>query len=319
MLKIGGDFTFQKQRPEKMTSLFLGCLLIACSSSGIAQGIHPYSTSGPIDAPRIFAAGVISTELPEFATAFSPAGDMVVFNRMPADRSRIDMFMSRFENGKWSEAELLPFSGEYRDVDPWISSDGSRLYFSSTRPGATGMQPGNWDTWYVRIDGPEWSEPVRLGPEVNTAATEIFVSMTDSGTLYFRRSDSKSRGIFSAQADGDGFAMPQELRGLELESAGNPMIARDGSFLILSGNVEGRAGELFISFRDGDQWTPAVNMGPSVNTQYAEFAPGISPDGKYLFFTSERPGIVDATAEGRPPGDIYQVELSSIEGIEWPE
>jgi Tol biopolymer transport system component len=59
-------------------------------------------------------------------------------------------------------------------------------------------------------------------------------------------------------------------------------------------------------------------MGPSVNTQYAEFAPGISPDGKYLFFTSERPGIVAATPEGRPPGDIYQVELSSIEGINWP-
>jgi hypothetical protein len=318
MLKINGDPDFQKRQPGKMTRLFLTGVLVVCASSGITQESHPYSAPGPIDVPRIFAAGAISTELPEFATAFSPAGDMVVFNRMPADRSRIDMYMSRFENGKWSEAELLPFSGEHRDVDPWISSDGSRLYFSSTRPGAAGMQPGNWDTWYVQIDGREWSEPVRLGPEVNTAATEIFVSMTDSGTLYFRRSDEKSRGIFSAQADGDGFAVPQELRGLELESAGNPMIARDGSFLILSGNVEDRAGELFISFRDGDQWTPAENMGPSVNTQYAEFAPGISPDGKYLFFTSGRPGIVAATPEGRPTGDIYQVELSSIEGINWP-
>lgn len=319
MLKIGSDITVQKRQAENMTSLFLTGVLMVCSSSGVAQETHPYSTSGPIDAPQIFAAGTISTELPEFATAFSPAGDMVVFNRMPHDRSRIDMVMSQFENGKWSEAELLPFSGEHRDVDPWFSSDGSRLYFSSNRPGATGMQPGNWDTWYVQLDERRWSEPIKLGPEVNTAATEIFVSMTDSGTLYFRRSDEKSRGIFSAQADGDGFAMPQELHGLELESAGNPMIARDGSFLILSGIVEGRAGELFISFRDDDKWTPAVNMGPSVNTQYAEFAPAISPDGKYLFFTSERPGIVSETPEGRPPGDIYQVELGSIEGIDWPE
>jgi Tol biopolymer transport system component len=165
----------------------------------------------------------------------------------------------------------------------------------------------------------EWSEPMRLGPEVNTEAAEIFVSVTDDGTLFFRRSAGENRAIYSARAAGDNFAAPELVQGLELPSAGNPSIARDGSFLIMSGIVEGRASDLFISFSNGAGWTPAKNLGDSINTTFAEFAPSVSPDGKYLFFTSERPGVADATAEGRPPGDIYQIELRAIEGVEWPE
>ena len=97
------------------------------------------------------------------------------------------------------------------------------------------------------------------------------------------------------------------------------MIAKDGSYLILSVAVEGSAGELFMAVPDGDHWTPAKNMGPSVNTMYAEFAPSISPDGKYLFFTSERPGMLAESPEGRPPGDIYQIELREIDGFDWPD
>ena len=132
-------------------------------------------------------------------------------------------------------------------------------------------------------------------------------------------SNSDSRAIYSARAAGNGFAPAERVNGLNLASAGNPSIARDGSFLILSGIVEGRASDLFISFLDGDSWTPAKNLGDSVNSTFAEFAPALSPDGKYLFFTSERPGVAGATAEGCPPGDIYQIELRAIQGIEWPQ
>jgi hypothetical protein len=60
-------------------------------------------------------------------------------------------------------------------------------------------------------------------------------------------------------------------------------------------------------------WSPARNLGPAVNSPFADFAPAFSPDGKYLFFTSERPGIVPTPATGaRPPGDIYQIEVAAL-------
>jgi len=60
----------------------------------------------------------------------------------------------------------------------------------------------------------------------------------------------------------------------------------------------------------GDKWGKAKKLGKFVNSQFSDFAPSLSPDGNYLFFTSERPGVVPEDSEqGRPPGDIYQVEL----------
>jgi len=95
----------------------------------------------------------------------------------------------------------------------------------------------------------------------------------------------------------------------------NPLIAPDGSFLVFSAELAGQLGEndLYIARRGpGATWSPPQHLGTTVNTPRAEFAPGLSPDGRYLFFTSERPGVVPAPTEGRPPGDIYQIELSAL-------
>ena len=39
-------------------------------------------------------------------------------------------------------------------------------------------------------------------------------------------------------------------------------------------------------------------------------SPSLGADGRSLFFTSERPGLVkEGEVEGRPPGDLYFVRL----------
>ena len=70
----------------------------------------------------------------------------------------------------------------------------------------------------------------------------------------------------------------------------------------------------FISRKLGNnQWTGPVNLGIPVNTSDAEFAPFISHDMKWLYFTSERLGIVKDVPVGiRRPGDIYRVKLKNI-------
>ena len=35
-------------------------------------------------------------------------------------------------------------------------------------------------------------------------------------------------------------------------------------------------------------WSKAINLGPTVNGKYNERFPGISPDGKFLFFLSDK-------------------------------
>jgi Tol biopolymer transport system component len=46
-----------------------------------------------------------------------------------------------------------------------------------------------------------------------------------------------------------------------------------------------------------------VNLGKLINSRESEFSPVVSPDGKYLFFTSTRLG----------QGDIYWVDAAVLD------
>jgi len=75
----------------------------------------------------------------------------------------------------------------------------------------------------------------------------------------------------------------------------SPFIAPDESYLIFSSNRPGSLddhGDLYISFHDisTDTWSEPVNMGRPINTRGQESSPGLSPDGKYLFFTGPNAG-----------------------------
>lgn len=73
-----------------------------------------------------------------------------------------------------------------------------------------------------------------------------------------------------------------------------PDVSRDGLSLYFSSNRPGGsgAGDLWVSRRASvdDAWGPPVNLGPTVNSSAGDLGPNVSPDGHYLFFTSNRPG-----------------------------
>ncbi len=77
------------------------------------------------------------------------------------------------------------------------------------------------------------------------------------------------------------------------------MLVRGGGmgFQDESGPVTGRSRKaisytpLYMSFRKADgSWTPAIKLPAPVNTAASEMAASVSPDGKILFFASDRAG-----------------------------
>lgn len=274
------------------------------------------SVSTPPSSPRIFGEGVISTEAPEFGTSFSPDGETVYFNRASADRSVLRIFESHLVEGSWSPATPLPFSdGTYRDLDPFLATDGRRLFFTSDRP-VDGTEPRDFDLWFAdRAEDGTWGEPVNLGAPVNGPGNEIFCTRARDGTLYYNvfRDDGTGTVVRSRWRNG-AYAAPEPLtfEGAEDMALGNPLIAPDESFLILvSQDPEGPGdSDLFLSRPKPDgTWSRPENLGAGLNSPFADFAPALSPDGHSLLFTSERPGVVpEGGVEGRPPGDIYEVE-----------
>ncbi len=286
-------------------------LIFSCTPERSDSGIDEQAL------PEILGEGIISTELPEFATSFSPDGNTIFFNRTSEDRSKLQIMMASKSGGKWSRPEAMAFSdGTYFDVDPFVTSDGTRMYFSSNRP-TDGDESKDFDTWYVQKEDEGWSEPINAGQPINGVESEVFVSFTKDRTLYFSISTEGVRRIYRSEFVDGSHQAPQKvfLPVADSVGVGNPLIDPDERFLMFtSSQLDGMGGaDIFIADHEGNGvFSNIRNAGESVNSPYADFAPGFSADGTTLYFTSERPGIVGALEQGRPPGDIYSINLEAL-------
>lgn len=54
------------------------------------------------------------------------------------------------KNGKWSKPELMSFCDEFTYLEPFLSQDGNKLYFSSDRPkNSLIKEKSDFDIWFV--------------------------------------------------------------------------------------------------------------------------------------------------------------------------
>src|ERR1051325_1550094 len=91
------------------------------------------SAAGAQTTPVPFAEGVISTGH-EFGITFSPDGREAYFSRREEGAKFTHVFRSDYRDGKWQSARQVEFSGEtWQDLDPFITPDGKRMFFISTR------------------------------------------------------------------------------------------------------------------------------------------------------------------------------------------
>jgi serine/threonine protein kinase len=131
-------------------------------------------------------------------------------------------------------------------ISPWVSTDGLELHFASNRAGGY----GNFDIYVLKratVNDP-WSDPVNLGPTVNSPYFEGHLSLSPDGLLLIFCDD-------------------------------NLNTPRPGGY--------GR-GDMWMARRVSlsDPWQAPVNLGPQVNGPAFDSAPRISLDGRTLYFWS---------------------------------
>jgi Tol biopolymer transport system component len=289
---------------------------LALCSTGCASGAGRVAAFPdlPADgAPAVmFAPGIVSTG-DVFASTFTPDGRTVVFTKFSPPKP-MTLMVSTFDGARWTTPATLPFSGAYRDLDPAFSPDGRRLFFSSARP--SGPSPADTasgvDTWYVARTKSGWSEPIRLSEPVNSAATDMYPSMTANGVLYFdsSRPPAGRRLVYRATPGPDGrLGDPQLVDAVNGETgASNLFVDADERYVVFGAVRPGGAGriDLWISWREGGGWTTPRNVGPLVNTADDEFCPFVSRDGKYLYFTRV------ITANGTSTRNVFVVRFDQL-------
>lgn len=306
-------------------------VLAGCQDAGgsVSPLGVPASAARTADAAEVFAPGVISDGRWQYRITFTPDGKTAYYTAadgfFPGTR-RATILVSHFRKGAWSLPEVASFSGTYTDIDPFISPDGQRLYFSSIRP-VDGVARPDLDIWFVERTPGGWSEPVHLGPEVNSPLDELYPSLSAAGTLYFGSgpfgpTPAADWDIYRAERSGDGFA-PREKLGPAVNTElpwnpadptadweFNPEISVDGHTLVFASLRPGGYGygDLYVSHLHNGEWTPARNLGPAVNTANDEFHPTLSRDGRELYFA--RTVFFPTFKES----DFYRVPTSALEG-----
>jgi hypothetical protein len=205
------------------------------------------------------------------------------------------------------------------DFQPYVSPDGLSLYFASTRPGGSGRE----DIWVTTraTTGDAWTPPTNLGSSVNNQYWEKEPCVSADGlTLYFESSRPNGTNNFphiyfsTRPTIDDPWGWAQNLGQVNRECAG-PCISADGLSLCMASNRAGGIGpvDLYVATRpspsdDWGPWTTTENLGKPINSTSVDRSPHVSPDGRVLFFNSNRPGgigghdlwMTTRAAEGNP-------------------
>lgn len=318
---------------RRLTIVFFA--LVVSWSSMLAQKRAAFTrvTSKTLTEPTVFGEGIISTGDFESHPAFTPDGKTLYFLRSTPNFSLWTILVSHFQRGRWTTPSVAPFSGQYSDADPFITADGSRLYFISNRP-AAGRSSPNLDIWFMERVGPGWGAPQNIGPPINSAGSEWYPTLATNGTVYFGSDREGGKGrtdLYRSRLVNGRYAEAENL-GDVINSQFNefePLIAADESFLIFmaGGRPDSLGGfDLYVSYNRNGAWTKPENLGNKINSKGNEYSPTISPDNKYFFWTSAR-GFADQPLQKpmsyaelmknlRSPrnglGDIYQIDISQL-------
>src|SRR5688572_3400667 len=182
----------------------------------------------------------------------------------------------------------------------------------------------NQDIWIVTIEEDSIREAIHPGYPLNNALPNSLVStgmgleeyvvinqFYDDGSMYagFSRVDILEDGTYS-------FPLPMHIYGFNISSSDvNLTMSPGGHVLILSLQRNDSKGhnDLYVSFYMRENvWSAPEHMGTVLNTAFQETTPHISPDKRFLYFSSNRPG-------GPGGNDIYISERLDYTWLNWSE
>jgi outer membrane protein OmpA-like peptidoglycan-associated protein len=224
----------------------------------------------------------------------------------------------------------------WHDNTPRVTADGRTMFFNSTRngdrPWAKQHANGTFDSdiYYatklnVRKEEPErWSDPINLGPSINTSEDDAVDAISPSGgAIYFT-------SLRAGWVRGGGPFYMAELNGTEWRNihglgGGITKFFKESNLFKIYGASVGPYGDVFYfattahsatgdheiwvsRLRDG-VWEYPHNLGRVVNAGGGSYAPYIAVDGKTLYFTSGRAG-------GYGGDDVY---VTVLDDTTWQE
>ncbi|HZH86452.1 MAG TPA: hypothetical protein VFD77_03980 [Brumimicrobium sp.] len=220
----------------------------------------------------------------------------------------------------------------YDDYSTVISSDGKELFFVSRRPDTKGgnLNPEDQryfeDIYYAKWDeetndwGKATNDVERLNSEgfdaishISEDGSEVYLTINTS-VLDIKKTTKSSDICVSERTKEGRWSSPKPIKNKTINTSyfdGAPSLTGDGNTMYFVSDREGEKfkSDIYVVYKEGRKWGSAKKLPMSINTVGNETTPFITPDNRYLFFSSD----------GRKGMGGYDVYVSENLGDGWSE
>lgn len=252
------------------------------------------------DSVSLFAPGIVSTELYERDLAISPEKDEIIWTLGDYKQSiRCLVHLTQDESGTWSQPQILPFSGVYQDIEPFISPDGNKLFFASNRPLDKHSESDDYNIWVCEKLPSGWGNPIPLPVGINTPQQEFYPAVAANGNLYFTATQEEGIGredIYVSRVENGEYqvAVPLDTTVNTAAYEFNAWVSPDENILIFSSfgrSDDLGGGDLYMSRKaENGIWQSAVHLNEPINSPKLDYCPFVEVENGIFYFSSERVG-----------------------------
>ena len=211
----------------------------------------------------------------------------------------------------------------FTETKPVVSGDGKVLYFCRQNyPGNIRGKQDDQDIYVATYKQGQWTDVQNIGWPLNDQHPNGISSVSPDGNSLllineYIKGGYVKKGVSISHRGANGWSYPTKI---EIEDFYNfsPYVdyalSPNGKVLFMSVQRRDSHGDqdIYVSLLENGKWSSPINLGPTVNTAGADFAPFLAADGKTLYFASEgHPGYGGS--------DIFYCKRLGSGWTEWSE
>ena len=256
----------------------------------------------------------VNSNADEYLPALSADGSTLIFTRSENVKGvrNEDFYISYNDTDEWQFANNLgePINTLKNEGAQCITADGKTLYFTAC---SRNDSYGRCDIYQSDFVNDKWTNPVNLGPNINTESWESQPAISSDGRqLFFVSNRPGGRGgkdIWVSYKNANGVWMEAKNIGDKINTSKDdisPFLHWDNQTLYFaSKGFIGMGGfDVFVSrLNESGDWGEATNIGYPINSPSDENSLIVAKDGRTAYFASS------FFNEDRNDLDLYTFDL----------